>query len=151
MIRFFANIDKNTKQLLGWYRDDIHFTISNSEETYKDKILKDLDFSEEIFRRGVLEGTKHSKPSPETLERLEAIESTLEKMMDSFKDHSKRSEERIEEIVIEFKEGMKDVKAITEFLSNASFMKKFFIGTGGLIGFIGGTYLMFKTILYGQN
>ena len=120
-------------------------------ETYKDKILKDVDFTEEIFRRGVSEGVKHSSPSPETLARLNKIEDTLEKMMDSFKDHSKRSEERIEEIVLEFKEGMKDVKYITELLGNASFMKKFFIATGSVIGFLGGSYLMFKSILYGQN
>lgn len=118
-------------------------------EDTKQKILADLDFTEEIFRRGVLEGTKHSSPSPETLARLNKIEETLEEMVESFKDHSKKSEERFEEIVKEFKEGMKDVKYITELLSNASFMKKFFISTGSLIAFLGGTYLLFRDVFHG--
>ena len=119
---------------------------------YLEKIKQiNPDIAEEIFNKGVLEGTKHSSPSPETLARLNKIEDTLKEMMDSFKDHSKKSEERIEEIVAEFKEGMKDVKYITELLSNASFMKKFFISSGAFVTFIGGTYLMLKAILNGQN
>ncbi len=124
--------------------------VQFNKET-KEKIADNLDFTEEIFRRGVFEGTKHSSPSPETLARLNKIEETLEEMMESFKDHSKKSEERIEQIVIEFKEGMKDVKYITELLSNASFMKKFFISTGSLIAFLGGTYLLFRDVFHGQN
>lgn len=121
-------------------------------EKYREGIKNtDLDLTEEIFKRGVLEGNKHSSPSPETITRLNKIEETLEQMMDSFKDHSKRSEERIEQIVKEFQEGMKDVKYITELLSNASFMKKFFISTGALLTFFGGTYLLFRDIFHGQN
>ena len=123
-----------------------------TDESLKKQIKqKDLDYTEEIFRRGVAEGSKHKTPSPETIARLNKIEATLEEMMESFKDHSKKSEERIEQIVIEFKEGMKDVKYITELLSNASFMKKFFISTGSLIAFLGGTYLLFRDVFHGQN
>jgi len=43
----------------------------------KDKIIKDLNFAEEIFRRGLIEGSKHSQPSPETITRLTNIETTL--------------------------------------------------------------------------
>ena len=122
-------------------------------ETYKDKI-KDVDLVEEIFKRGVLEGTKHSVPSPETTLRLSNIEKTLENMMDSFKGHSKKSEERIEEIVLEFREGMKDVKSLQEFLNNATFTKRFLLSTGGVVAgvvtFVLGTYLMVKSIFNGN-
>lgn len=118
---------------------------------FREKIIKDVDFTEEIFNRGVLEGTKHKTPSPETIARLNKIEETLEKMMEDFKDHSRKSEERIEQIVREFQEGMKDVKYITELLSNASFMKKFFISTGAVVTFAGATYLMVKSIINNGN
>lgn len=110
-----------------------------------------MSFIEHIFNRGVEQGKEHKAPSPETLKRLEKLETTLTTMMDSFKDHSRKSEERIEEIVKEFQEGMKDVKYITELLGNASFMKKFFISAGALVTFCGATYLMVKSILHAQN
>lgn len=121
------------------------------EKSFVEKIKSDVDFAEEIFKRGVIEGSKHSTPSPETLERLNKIETSLQDMMLSFREHTKRSEERVEEIVLEFKAGMKDVKIITELLSNASFMKNFFIKAGVLLSFVGGTYLLFRDIFHGQN
>jgi hypothetical protein len=121
------------------------------EELKKGIKEHDLDFTEEIFRRGVVEGAKHSIPSPETLSRLNKIEETMLHIMNSFDEHAKNSEKRIEEIVLEFREGMKDVKAIQEFLSNASFLKKFLIGGGSFIAFVGGTYLLFRDIFHGNN
>lgn len=122
-----------------------------SDEILSSKIKEsDLYFTQEVFRRGVLEGVRHSTPSPETLVRLSKIEETLDKIMDAFRDHSKKSEERIEEIVKEFQEGMKDVKYITELLGNASFMKKFFISSGAVVTFGGATYLMIKSIIDGK-
>lgn len=121
------------------------------QKDFREKIKQDTDFAEEIFNRGLLEGAKHSVPSPETIARLNKIEETLEKMMNDFKDHSRKSEERIEQIVREFQEGMKDVKYITELLSNASFMKKFFISLGAVITFLGSTYLVIKSIMNNGN
>lgn len=109
------------------------------------------DFVEDIFRRGVLEGAKHSIPSPETLARLNRLDETLNMIIKTFNDHSQKSEDRIEQIVLEFREGMKDVKEVKDFLNNASFLKKFLIGGGSLIGFIGGTYLLFRDIFHGNN
>lgn len=115
---------------------------------------ENLDFLEKIFNRGLTEGVAHSKPSPETLERLNKIEVTLESMMESFKDHSRKSEERIEQIVLEFREGMKDVMSIKEFLNNAAFTKKFLIGSGGVIAamvsFFWAVYVMIKTLINGN-
>lgn len=34
-IRYFADIEKDSGKLLGWYRDDIHYTTSSSVENYK--------------------------------------------------------------------------------------------------------------------
>lgn len=110
-----------------------------------------MDFVEHIFKRGVEEGKTHKAPSPETLERLEKLETTLTTMMDSFKEHASSSEKRVEEIVIEFREGMKDVKRITELLGNASFMTKFFISAGAVLTFGMGTYLTIKQIIHAQN
>lgn len=110
-----------------------------------------MSFIEHIFNRGVEQGKEHRVPSPETLERLEKLETTLTTMMESFKEHSRKSEERIEEIVREFKEGMKDVKRITELLGNASFMTKFFISAGAVLTFGTGTFLTIKQILHAQN
>lgn len=50
-----------------------------SDEILSSKIKEsDLDFTQEVFRRGVLEGVRHSTPSPETLVRLSKIEETLQ-------------------------------------------------------------------------
>ena len=110
-----------------------------------------LDFIEDIFKRGVLEGTKHSSPSPETLERLNKIEDTLKEITDNFIKHSNIRDEHIQTMMEEFREGMKDVKTITSLLNNSSFMLKFFIGAGGFLTFILTTYLLIKNLFYGQN
>lgn len=99
----------------------------------------DLDVVEDIFKRGVLEGTKHSAPSPETISRLEKIEETLSNVITLFTEHSKRESEKIDSFMVEFRDGMKDVKTIIELVGNISFTKKLLIGMGGFLTFaVGG-------------
>ena len=43
-VKYFANIEKDTNLLLGWYKDDIHYTTSNTVEEYKaTDIIEDSD------------------------------------------------------------------------------------------------------------
>jgi len=111
----------------------------------------ELDNIQKIYNDGILEGIKHSKPSPETLERLEKIETAMKDITDMFMEHSKQRDEHLQQMLSEFREGIKDVKRVTGLLDNSSFMVKFFVGLGSFFMFMGGAYLMVKSILHGQN
>ena len=51
-VKYFANIEKDTNLLLGWYRDDVHYTTSNTVEEYKaTDIIEDSDLL--LLRQGV--------------------------------------------------------------------------------------------------
>jgi predicted transcriptional regulator len=125
-------------------------------QDYK-KLVKsmDPDLFEEIFKKGVIEGTKHSAPSPETLERLNKIEASIKEITDTFMTHSQRRDEHMTEILNEFREGMKDVKQIKELIGNTSFAANIFwkvaITIGSLVVFFASTYLLIKQAMYGQN
>jgi len=110
-----------------------------------------LDTIESIFQKGVLEGTKHSSPSPETIARLEIIEKKINEITETFMTYSQTRDEHLQIMLSEFREGMKDVKRVTGLLDNSSFMVKFFVGVGSFMMFMGGAYLMLKQIFHGQN
>lgn len=124
-------------------------------EKYKKLIANDPDLFEEIFKKGLIEGTKHSSPSPETLSRLNKIEESLREITSTFLEHSQKRDEHMTEILNEFREGMKDVKQIKELIGNASFsanlLWKIGITIGSLTVFFASTYLMIKQVIYGQN
>lgn len=112
----------------------------------------------EIYNRGVKSGMEHITPSPETTLRLNQLESDVQKLTEAFTIHSREvielSEKRDEHLIQmmeEFKEGMKEVKKITELLSNSSFAAnlvwKVALGIGAFITFVLGTYLMIKQAL----
>lgn len=122
--------------------------------------IKGIDPSvvEEIFERGLKEGFKHTEPSPETAIRLNRLEKDVQKLTEAFTQHSREviehSEKRdvhLTEMMKEFKEGMKEVKKITELLSNATFATnigwKILLGIGAFITFSLATYLEVRQII----
>lgn len=109
----------------------------------------------EIFERGLKEGFKHTEPSPETALRLNRLETDVKKLTEAFTQHSKeviehseRRDEHLTEMMLEFREGMRDVKQIKDFLTNSTFtanvLWKIVLGIGALITFALSTYLMVK-------
>lgn len=45
-----------------------------------------LNVREELFKRGLNEGLKHTQPSPETLERFGKVDETLLKITDALEE-----------------------------------------------------------------
>lgn len=117
----------------------------------KDLNNAQLDTLETMFDRGFKEGNKHSSPSPETLQRLEKIEQAIHEITTTFLKHSETRDEHLQIMLTEFREGMTDVKRVTNLLNNSSFMVKLFIGLGSFFMFMGGAYLMVKSIINGNN
>ena len=70
----------------------------------------ELDQLQDMFNKGVIEGTKHSIPSPETLSRLNKIEESLREITNTFLEHSQKRDEHLQTMLSEFREGMIDVK-----------------------------------------
>lgn len=115
------------------------------------------DIYAEIYNRGVKSGMDHATPSPETTLRLNQLETDVKKLTEAFTvhskeviEHSERRDEHLIEMMEEFKEGMKEVKKITELLNNSSFAANLFlkiaIGLGAVVTFCIGTYLSVKQL-----
>lgn len=115
------------------------------------------DIYAEIYNRGVKSGMDHAAPSPETTLRLNQLELDVKKLTEAFTvhskeviEHSERRDEHLIEMMAEFKEGMKEVKKITELLNNSSFAANLFLkvalGVGALFTFCLGTYLSIKQL-----
>ena len=67
-IRFFANIEKDTNHLLGWYRDDINYTTTNGEKEYKATDL--IEESDLLLLKTDLTETKDMNQFISTLVKL---------------------------------------------------------------------------------
>lgn len=67
-IRFFANIEKDTNHLLGWYRDDINYTTTNGEKEYKATDL--IEESDLLLLKTDLSETKDMNQFISTLVKL---------------------------------------------------------------------------------
>lgn len=129
------------------------------DKEYINKIKEiNPDLVQLIFEKGIKEGFKHAEPSPETALRLNRLEQDVQKLTEAFTQHSKeviehseRRDEHLTEMMLEFREGVKDVKQIKDLLSNTSFtanvLRNIVLGIGAFITFALGTYLMVKQII----
>lgn len=119
--------------------------MSNSRETeqensYRKKIREsDLDFTEEIFKRGVIEGTKHATPSRETINRFEKLDHCLQDLTDAIhrlEEHSKVRSKKVDEMYEYFIKG-----------GNVVWFIKWVFGSAAALG---GLIIMAKSILDGK-
>lgn len=129
------------------------------EKEYINKIREvDPNLVELIFEKGLKEGFKHSEPSPETALRLNRLEEDVKKLTEAFTlhsreviEHSERRDENLAIMMKEFKEGMIEVKRITELLSKSSFAANIFwkiaLAVGGLVTFGLATYIEVRQII----
>lgn len=107
---------------------------------FREKIINDVDFTEEIFNRGVLEGTKHKTPSPETLERFEKLDQCLQELtfaIRSLESHSIERGKKVDEMYEYFIRG-----------GNVVWFIKWIFGTAATVG---GLIVLYKSIINNDN
>lgn len=114
-------------------------TIQSNTE-FKKKLLSDVDFAEQLFQKGVLEGTKHSFPSPETLDRFEKLDHCLMDLTEAIhrlEAHSMDRAKKIDEMYDYFTRG-----------GNIVWFIKWIFGSAATVG---GLIVLYKSIINGQN
>jgi hypothetical protein len=110
------------------------------QKDFREKIKQDTEFAEEIFNRGLLEGAKHSVPSPETIARFEKLDLCLQELtaaIKSLENHSHERGKKVDEMYEYFTRG-----------SNVVWFIKWIFGTAAAIG---GLIIMVKSILNNGN
>lgn len=110
------------------------------QKDFREKIKQDTDFAEEIFKRGVLEGAKHSVPSPETIARFEKLDHCLQDLTNAIRSleaHSHERGKKVDEMYDYFTRG-----------SNVVWFIKWVFGTAAALG---GLIIMVKSIMDNGN
>lgn len=107
---------------------------------FREKIIQDVDFTQEIFNRGVVEGSKHKVPSPETLVRFEKLDHILQDLVEAvhrLEAHSIERAVKIDEMYDYFTKG-----------SNVVWFIKWIFGSAAAVG---GLIIMAKSIINNGN
>lgn len=95
----------------------------------------------------MLDGIKHSLPSPQTLERFGKLEHFMQDLTHAIKDLEAHSKERAEKIDA----MMNRVDEMYKIYNNGTFLISIAKWGFGTVLALGGGYLMFKQIINGQN
>lgn len=83
----------------------------------------------------------------EMRKELELFRVAFQKLL----DHSEQRDKEMKDMMVEFREGMKEVKRVTEIFDGISFTSKVSIGLGGLAMFLGSAYVLARSIFHAQS
>lgn len=83
----------------------------------------------------------------EMRKELELFRAAFQKLL----DHSEERDREMKNMMVEFREGMIEVKRVTEIFDGISFTSKVAIGIGGLAMFLGSAYMLGRSIFHAQN
>lgn len=98
------------------------------------------DLASEIFRNGVIEGTKHSAPSPQTVERFEKLEHCLQDLT-----------EAIHRLEVHSVERAKKIDEMYDYVVKGQSVVWFIKWLAGTAAALGGLVVLFKSIANNGN